>query len=148
MATGMPTLLFFLVVWRLSKAIAGLGNKNRQQSNAGFLCWSRIYDCVMECLSLLNFRIFSLKHFLFWNIIKNVKPNKIYGPSSFNGVKEIVRKALQFSWIQWIHHTSSLLATQQLTKNHNYLVHPEWQIKKHQQMNSNNNNTKLQSVST
>ena len=46
---------FFSVVWRLSIAIAGLSNKNRQQSNAGFLCSSRIYDCVMECLSLLFF---------------------------------------------------------------------------------------------
>ena len=41
--------------------------------------------------------IFSLKYFLFWNIIKNVKRNKIYGLNSFSGVKEIVRKALQFS---------------------------------------------------
>ena len=52
---------------------------------------------MMECLSLLNFFIFSLKYSLFWNIIKNVKPNKLYGLSSFSGVKEIVRKAMQFS---------------------------------------------------
>ena len=42
------------------------------------------------------FFIFSLKYSLFWNIIKNVKQNKIYGLSSSSGVKEIVRKALQF----------------------------------------------------
>ena len=54
----------------------------------------------MECLSLLNFFIFSLKYSLFWNIIKNVKPNKVYGLSSFSGGKEIVRKALQFSRIK------------------------------------------------
>ena len=36
------------------------GNKNRQQSNAGFLRWSRIYDFVMECLSLLYFLSFPL----------------------------------------------------------------------------------------
>ena len=44
--------------------------------------------------------IFSPKYSLFWNYkVKNIKQNKIYGLSSFGGVKEImiVWKTLRFS---------------------------------------------------
>ena len=49
---------FFFSRLRFIYSYCWTGNKNRQQSNAGFLCWSRIYDCVMECLSLLYFLSF------------------------------------------------------------------------------------------
>ena len=44
---GMPTLLFFFCCLTFIYSYCWTGNENRQQSNAGFLCWSRIYDCVM-----------------------------------------------------------------------------------------------------
>ena len=43
---GMLTLLFFCRLTFIY-SYCWTGNKNRQQTNAGFLCWSRIYDCVM-----------------------------------------------------------------------------------------------------
>ena len=43
---GMPTLVFFCRLTFIY-SYCWTGNENRQQSNAGFLCWSRIYDCVM-----------------------------------------------------------------------------------------------------
>ena len=73
--------------------------------------------------------------------LENVKQNKIYGLSSFSGMKEIVQKALQFCWkkkrtketenIEEVN-TSHIIFisdySKQLTKNHNSLVHTEWQI--------------------
>ena len=51
---GMPTLLFFFFCCLTFIYIyCWTGNENRQQSNAGFLCWSRIYDCVM-CHDVFN----------------------------------------------------------------------------------------------
>ena len=49
---GMPTLLFYCRLMFIY-SYCWTGNENRQQSNAGFLCWSRIYDCVM-CHDVFN----------------------------------------------------------------------------------------------
>ena len=127
---------FFFAVWRLSIAIAGLatrtGISQTQASLVGL-------GSMIAWWNASEIFIFSLKYSLFWNIIKNVKR---FGLSSFSGVKEIVRKALQSSrrkirenkrnrehrGSEYITH--HLLATKQLNKNHNYLVQPERQIVK------------------
>ena len=74
MATGVPNFAFFFgrLTFSYSYSYCWTGNKNRQQSNAGFLCWSRIYDCVMECLSLLYFLSFPLSILCFGIKLKMV----------------------------------------------------------------------------
>ena len=87
-------------------AIDGIGfgygwtaNKNRQQSHTHA---SFVFDLGLRGGMPQSFEmhIFSPKYSLFWNYkVKNIKQNKIYGLSSFGGVKEImiVWKTLRFS---------------------------------------------------
>ena len=103
MANGTVLTLLFFSLFHIHLNVLGSGmtgqNKTvtrTRNSRTGVLLCSDLglHDGMSQSFEIY---IFSLKYSLFWNIIKNVKQNKIYGLSSFRGVKEIVRKALQFS---------------------------------------------------